>query len=167
MRLDSEILLADLTSPAVLHPVPWAPAPEKFLRWLEEAGVPAELVDFCRKQAPTKYAQLGTGGLLPCSHIMREHKQQPELLPAGFLCIGSSSNGDMIVMDVRDVIGAVGYISHELLWSDQGRQSSDRRAMYRLVSPTLGMFVRGLLRNAVPMDYYWTWCADDDDDEDE
>lgn len=73
----------------------------------------------------------------------------PIALRDGLLIVGGCPNGDLVVVDVREQLGAAGYVAHDSMW---GRPSV--RDVFLAVSPGLGAFVAGLDADTLPLDYY-------------
>lgn len=160
IRTDAPVLFAALRHPGVLYPARWRPASTRFVRWLQRRGVPAPIVDLYRQGTPSTYAQLGSGGLNPEKDVIRENDEYPNFLKVGMLIVGSMGNGDQIVVDFARGQGAAGYFSHEILWGSKELSGARIRRDFRMVAPSLGALVLGLVKGSVPMDYYWTWSED-------
>jgi hypothetical protein len=67
----------------------------------------------------------------------------------GLLIVGSCPNGDPVAVDVRDQLGAAGYIGHETMW-----QAGSVREVFAVLAPGLGALAAGLRDGTMPLDYY-------------
>jgi hypothetical protein len=95
---------------------------------------------------------------MAASEIVASAKSEPRWLASGFLIIGSCGNGDPVALDLRDVPGAVCFLSHEVLWPDE---HADPRAWSVQVAADLAEFVCGAWDlGAFPVDF---WDARSDD----
>jgi len=160
IRTDAKVLFAALKHPDVLYPARWKKASRKFVNWLRANDIPAPLIELYKQGTPTSYAQLGFGGLSSEKELIQENKENPNFLLAEFLIVGSASNGDIIAVDFGKGNGAAGYFSHEL----GPKELSPRqiRRDFRAVAPSLGAMVLGLVKDSVPIDYYWTWSQENE-----
>jgi hypothetical protein len=73
----------------------------------------------------------------------------PIALRDGLLVVGHCDNGDPIAIDVRDQLGAAGYIAHETMWDE-----SSVRTVFKVLAPGLGALATGLEEETMPEDYY-------------
>ena len=73
----------------------------------------------------------------------------PIAIRDGLLIVGSCPNGDPVAVDVRERVGAAGYIGHETMW-----QSANVREAFIVVAPSLGRLAQGLDAHRLPLDYY-------------
>jgi hypothetical protein len=69
----------------------------------------------------------------------------PIALRDGLLIVGGCPNGDPVAVDVREQLGAAGYIGHETMW-----QAGSVREVFKVLAPGLG----ALAADAMPLDYY-------------
>jgi hypothetical protein len=73
----------------------------------------------------------------------------PIAIRDGLLIVGDCPNGDLVAVDVRDQLGAAGYISHEAMW-----QATNVREVFKVLASGLGALAAGLDEGAIPQDYY-------------
>jgi hypothetical protein len=73
----------------------------------------------------------------------------PIAIRDGLLVIGSCPNGDPVVVDVREHLGAGGYIDHETMW-----QAGSVREVFKVLAPGLGALAAGLAEGTMPRDYH-------------
>ncbi len=76
-----------------------------------------------------------------------------DIVLGGFIPIGGANNGDMLVIDTRSEIDfEVGFISHELAWSEDRPQIRD---CYRSTGLDLETFLDRLFNDgSTPRDFY-------------
>jgi hypothetical protein len=72
----------------------------------------------------------------------------PIALRDGLLIVGTCPNGDPVAVDVRDQLGATGYIGHEMMW-----QVGSVREVFVVLAPGLGALAAGLDGGSMPQDY--------------
>jgi hypothetical protein len=162
VRTDAKILFAAITRPEVLYPARWKPASSKFVAWLKSHQVPEPIIELYKTGTPIEYAQLGWGGLSSEKEIIRNNERHPEFMDVGLLVVGSMSNGDYIVIDYDQGAGATGYFSHEILSAKPVPKGAQIRKDLRVISPSLGALVLGLVKDSLPGDYYWTWSEENE-----
>ncbi|MEQ8785450.1 MAG: hypothetical protein RIC55_04095 [Pirellulaceae bacterium] len=73
----------------------------------------------------------------------------PIAIRDGLLIVGGCANGDPVAVDVREQLGAAGYIGHETVW-----QATSVRDVFAVLAPGLGALAAGLDEDAMPLDYY-------------
>jgi hypothetical protein len=66
----------------------------------------------------------------------------------GLLVVGECPNGDMVAVDVRDRLGAAGYICHE-----RTSWVASARDIFAVLAPGLGALAAGLAAGSLPDDY--------------
>jgi hypothetical protein len=140
-----------LTSAGFEH----TPASAEFRSWLAEVKAPREIVDLLAVGLPARQKRRRRLGdrhdLFTEGEIMAENRGEPRCLRAGLLVIGSCINGDPVALDLRKRIGAVGYVSHENVWGDEGARV---RKFFVAVAPSLAEFARLAADRELPVDYY-------------
>jgi hypothetical protein len=105
--------------------------------WLESLDeLPRAFVDFLKHHSPKNEIWAGAGFIFGEAVIMRRNKEFPRALQAGLFILGSAPNGDLIVVDVREPSGAVGYLMHERMYS-----ADDLRSLFAPVSESIGEFL--------------------------
>lgn len=73
----------------------------------------------------------------------------PVAIRDGLLIVGGCPNGDPVAVDVREHIGAAGYIAHETMW-----QEANVRSVFVVLTTGLGALAVGLDAGTMPRDYY-------------
>lgn len=73
----------------------------------------------------------------------------PIAIRDGLLIVGGCPNGDPVAVDVREQLGAAGYIGHESMWD-----AGNLREMFIVLAPGLGALAAGLEEGSMPLDYY-------------
>lgn len=101
--------------------------------------------------------------------IRQEMETYPGLLQKGFFIIGSVLNGDWIVVDLEVSRGAVGYIGKYDVLNPVGPEhdrqlalTEDVRKKFVQISPSLGAFVLGVVKDAIQIDSYGTWSEENE-----
>lgn len=91
--------------------------------------------------------------IYPLRSIRAEHESDPmDVAPAkyGFLIVGTCPNGDPIAVDLRDDVGSVWYLAHELM-----HEAPPLRSIAIRVADDVYDFVDGLAhRDGFPIDYF-------------
>ena len=73
----------------------------------------------------------------------------PIAIRDGLLIVGTCPNGDPVALDVREQLGAAGYIGHETMW-----QAGSVREVFAVLAHGLGALAAGLHEDEMPLDYY-------------
>lgn len=102
--------------------------------------------------------------------IRNEMESNPAFLDQGFLVIGSALNGDWIAMDLLQHPGAIGYLGKDQVVRDAiGPRDNlklvlveDLRQKFFEISPSLGAFALGVVKDALPIDSYATWSDENE-----
>src|SRR5437773_92565 len=78
--------------------------PGNFRAWLAERRLPADVVEFLLKTAVAGNIPFpsGCGGMWSPDDIMVLNDHESAILADGLLAVGNSTNGDFIVIDLRD-----------------------------------------------------------------
>lgn len=183
MRVDSEILRAALTHPDLglrhpdldrvygemgVFPFPgtWVPAGGSFLRWAEANDLPPELVSVFQAGWPNRSAEIGVWTRFWSPGEIQEHADSyPQLRREGLLVIGASLNGDWIAIDIDHSPGAIGYLGLTQITGDVDDDyeiilTDSVRTEFLQISPSLGAFVLGVVKDALPIDSYGTWSQE-------
>jgi hypothetical protein len=131
------------------------PASPELLSWLVEGKTPREVIDLLAAGLPARQKRRRRLGdrydLFSEDEILKESLEEPRYLRAGLLVIGSCINGDPVALDLRKRIGAVGYISHDMVWGDEGARI---RRYFAIVTPSLAEFARLAVDRRLPVDYF-------------
>lgn len=76
----------------------------------------------------------------------------PDLCPLclrdGCIAVGWSANGDLVVMDLTQSIGEIGYVSHDSMW-----QAANIRDVYHRVAGSLPEFIALFEAGRMPADF--------------
>lgn len=67
----------------------------------------------------------------------------------GLLIVCGCPNGDPVAVDVREQLGAAGYIGHESMWD-----AGNVREVCIVLAPGLGALAAGLEQGSMSLDYY-------------
>jgi hypothetical protein len=131
------------------------PASPAFLSWLAEGKAPREVVDLLAAGLPARQKRRRRLGdrydVFTGDEILKESREEPRYLRAGLLVIGSCLNGDPVALDLRKRVGAVGYVSHDTVWGDEGARA---RRYFAVVAPSLAEFARLAVDRRLPVDYF-------------
>ena len=73
----------------------------------------------------------------------------PVALRDGLLIVGGCPNGDPVAVDVREQLGAAGYIGHESMW-----QAGNVREVFAVLAPGLGALAAKLDAGGMPLNHY-------------
>ena len=127
----------------------------RFRDWLAKRLLPGELARFLTENALSPSASFdGLGGIWTAEEIMELNDQEEALPSAGLLAVGSTTNGDFLVIDFMEGGGVSGFVSHDLLWEDP---PGDVRRAYIPVARSIGEMLHGMTSVAgFPFDY---WAA--------
>jgi hypothetical protein len=120
--------------------------------WLESLHeLPPSFVSFMKTHSPKTEIWAGAGGIFDETAIMRWNREFPAPLQAGLFILGSAPNGDLIVLDLENSPGAVGYLNHERMYSVQ-----DLRPIFVPICESLGEFLWRINANEndLPDDYF-------------
>jgi hypothetical protein len=125
----------------------------EYQKWLVEANIPSDLIQFLVQNALEAHAPfLDCGGIMTPEDIMMTNTRENALLSSGLLQVGSAINGDPIVIDFTVVLGQTGYVSHDALWDPPGL--SDPRTYFAPSARSIGEFLHGLTSDDdFPIDY--------------
>jgi hypothetical protein len=112
--------------------------PKKYEIWLRHKRVPAWLRRHLVTYALSRDLEVGVVWLYAPSAIRRWNDEYPLMIRRGFLQVGSALNGDPLVVQFARRSGKTGYLSHELLWSDE---PEDPREHFLPVADSFGAFL--------------------------
>ena len=130
----------------------------KFLAWLRRQRVPDAIVEVFRQGTLQRYRidpkedyDPANPRLYSAQDIMDTNSPGgvPGPLRHGLLVIGSVANGDYVALDIRDQVGAVGYVCHEMI-----HRAVDARDEYVEVAASPQELARLLRTGQVPLDYF-------------
>ena len=91
--------------------------PADFRAWLAQKRLPSDVVQFLLRTAVAANVPFptDTGGMWTPRDIMVLNDQESDLLARGLLAVGNSTNGDFIVIDLRDERRQAGFVGHDEL----------------------------------------------------
>ncbi len=123
----------------------------KLLAFLQDKGLSSQAVAYISGYILQKGAGVSAIDFYGQSEVLKVQADDylPIALRDGLLVVGSCPNGDPVAVDVRDRLGAAGYIGHEETW-----QVANVREVFRVLSPSLGRLAEGLDQDRMPLDYY-------------
>jgi hypothetical protein len=104
----------------VLAKIPRKPYPEdvpsRCLAFLEERGIPMDLVSTLRECAYTGHIEIGPLSFARVAEPAEQNEEEANrpCLENGFLVVGSGLNGDLVALELAS--GKMAFISHDELW---------------------------------------------------
>lgn len=127
-------------------------APEHIKVWLEQLGLPTELLRFMQWEWPQVDCQIGPVAILSSASIYAD-EATAVLLKYKFLNIGSAPNGDWFAIDFFTDACQPGFVAHEK-WSPWSDQPSDPRGFFEPIGRLLDSFLYRVVEDRfVPYDY--------------
>ena len=115
--------------------------PADFRAWLAQKRLPSDVVQFLLRTAVAANVPFptDTGGMWTPRDIMVLNDQESDLLARGLLAVGNSTNGDFIVIDVRDDRRQAGFVGHDELARsyEEARSWTDVREIFAPVADSL------------------------------
>lgn len=128
--------------------------PAHFRAWLAEKGLPGDVVEFLLHTSVAENVPFpsGCGGVWPPRDIMALNDQEADILAAGLFAVGNSTDGDFIVIDLRDERRQAGFVSHDELW--EGKAWTDVQEIFARVADSLDEMLAGMSSDHCPQDYY-------------
>jgi hypothetical protein len=123
----------------------------KLLAFLRERGVSEPAIEYLKGYVLRKSAAVGSIDFYSEDGWLGANAEDfvPIAIRDGLLIVGSCPNGDVVVVDVRDQLGAAGYIGHETMW-----QTSSVREVFAVLATGLGSLAAGLASGTLPLDYH-------------
>lgn len=136
MALDAQKCRNALLGLGPVQPVFIDPSAE-FRTWLNQRRLPPDVSEFLLRTAVATNVPFpsGCGGIWTPRDIMVLNDQEENILAGGLLAVGSSTNGDFIVIDLRDGHRQAGFVSHESLW--EGNSWTGIREIFAPVADSL------------------------------
>lgn len=125
-------------------------APKNVQAWLEEVGLPMDLLRFLQWDWPQVDSQIGHIAVLSSKNLMAD-EQTEKLLGHKFLQLGSAPNGDLFVLDVSTEQCRPGFITHEEYWDHEDNPKEVFEPIARSLESLLYRIVEG---RYLPTDYY-------------
>ena len=115
--------------------------PADFRAWLAEKQLPGDVVEFLLGVAVAANVPFpnGCGGMWPPRDIMDLNDQESDILAGGLLAVGNSTNGDFIVIDLRDGQRRAGFVGHDELARnyEEAKSWNDVREIFAPVADSL------------------------------
>lgn len=96
---------------------------ESVRTFLKRHQVPDELLDFFEQYSFSEAIPIGSSDFGPVNDLANLNERYKGCIDEGLLVIGSSLNGDAIVLSLKNN-WTVGYVSHDLLWEKQQIRSA-------------------------------------------
>jgi hypothetical protein len=128
-------------------------APKDIAKWLEELGLPVELLRFMQWDWPQADCQIAHIRIMS-STSLRADEATAHLLKHKFLKAGSAPNGDPFVIDYSSEACAPGFITHEE-WSPWGKKREEPRQFFQPIARTFDSFLYRVVEGKyLPADYY-------------
>jgi hypothetical protein len=124
-----------------------------FVAWLQKKRIPAWLRQHLTRYALARDMEIGVIRLYSPSNLRASNDQFPIMVRRGFLQIGSATNGDPVAVRFRGE-RAVGYLSHDELWTDEPEDPADY--FLPLASDIDGVVALAVQIEKCPLDYYGT-----------
>lgn len=123
----------------------------KLLAFLRSKGVSEPAIDYLTGYVLKKPASISAIDFYPEDGWLGANADDfvPIAIRDGLLIVGTCGNGDPVAVDVREQMGAAGYIGHETMW-----QAGSVREVFKVLAPGLGALAAGLEEKALPLDYY-------------
>lgn len=121
-------------------------------QWLQSLHrLPPHFVSFLTDHSPKTELWAGAGCVFDEATIMRRNTDFPGALQAGLFIIGSAPNGDLVVVDTEKSAGAVGYLMHERMYSEQ-----NLRSLFIPICDSIGEFLSRINadEHGLPNDYF-------------
>ena len=128
-------------------------APEHIKNWLEELGLPMDLLRFMQWDWPQTDCQIAHIAICSSTSIYDDEVTR-HLLQHKFLNAGSAPNGDWFVVDYTTEACVPGFITHEE-WSPWDDDSGDPRQFFQPIARTFESFLYRVVEDRyLPTDYY-------------
>jgi hypothetical protein len=124
-----------------------------FTAWLQKKRIPTWLRQHLTRHALARDIAVGVIRLYSPSTLKASNDQFPIMARRGFLQIGAATNGDPVAVRFRGE-RAVGYLSHDELWTDEPEDPADY--FLPLASDIDGLVALAVQIEKCPLDYYGT-----------
>jgi hypothetical protein len=123
----------------------------RLLAWLRANGLCERAVAMVGAYVLKKSAYVGPIDFYSEKGILGVNGEDaiPIAMRDGLLIVGGCPNGDPVAVDVREQVGAAGYIGHETMW-----QEASVRVVFLPLAPSLGELAERLAAGDAPCDYY-------------
>ena len=153
MSAHSESFVATLTRLAGSSTGLFRKPTDVFAAWLQKKRIPAWLQQHLTRYALAHDTEVGVIRLYSPSSLRASNDQCPIMVRRGFLQIGSATNGDPVAVRFRGE-KAVGYLSHDELWTDEPEDPAEY--FLPLANDIDGLVALTLQIEKCPLDYYGT-----------
>lgn len=155
MALNAQKVRDALVGLGPMQPV-FVDPPANFHVWMAEKRLPADVVEFLLRTAVSENVPFpsGSGGMWPPNDIMDLNEQEAAMLRSDLLAVGNSTNGDFIVIDLRQAERQAGFVSHDELWEGL---FADTREIFAPVADSLDEMLASMSEdhwNALRSDSY-------------
>jgi hypothetical protein len=128
-------------------------APEHIQNWLEEIGLPMNLLRFMQWNWPQANCLLAHIDIQSSESIYADDSTY-HLLKHKFMNAGSAPNGDWFVIDFVTDACRPGFITHEE-WSPRSAEPQDPREYYQPIARTFDSFLYRVVEGLyLPTDFY-------------
>jgi hypothetical protein len=128
-------------------------APKKIATWLEQLGLPMDLLRFMQWDWPQTDCQIAHISIMSSASFHTDEATAC-LLKHKFLNVGSAPNGDTFVIDFSTEICVPGFITHEE-WSPWSDEPQDPRQFFQPIARTFDSFLYRVVEGKyLPTDYY-------------
>jgi hypothetical protein len=122
--------------------------PADFRAWLAQKRLPGDVVEFLLRTAVAANVPFpsGCGGMWTPHDIMVLNDQESDILAGGLLAVGNSTNGDFIVINLRDDQRQAGFVGHDELARNyaEARSWGDVREIFAPVADSLDEMLAGI-----------------------
>jgi hypothetical protein len=137
--------------------------PGDFRAWLAQKQLPADVVEFLLLTAVAENVPFpnGSGGMWTPRDIMVLNDQEADILAGSLLAVGNSTNGDFIVIDLRDEQRQAGFVGHDELARnyEEARSWGNVREIFAPVADSLDEMLAGMSDDhwKALRDETWEW----------
>ncbi|MGJ8654706.1 MAG: hypothetical protein ACSHX8_15710 [Opitutaceae bacterium] len=129
----------------------------KYEGWIDSQNIPKELKSFLKFLNLEQEFGLGTNVLSPTENIIEYNEEFRYILEAGFVIIGSCTNGDMVAIEYKQTEGETGYLSHDELWEWDEKEYPNPYEHFLSLGESVGAYaLRAIDYLNFPLDYYGT-----------
>ncbi|MEW6305127.1 MAG: hypothetical protein AB1705_16755, partial [Verrucomicrobiota bacterium] len=128
-------------------------APKHISKWLEELGLPMDLLRFMQWAWPQTDCQIAHISIMSSESLYAD-EATAKLLKYKFLNVGSAPNGDIFAIDFSTKSCVPGFITHEE-WNPLDDEPQDPREYFEPIARTVDSFLYRVVEGKyLPTDYY-------------
>jgi hypothetical protein len=154
MRVDSELVVETLTKLEGDVKGLFRKPSSRFVAWLKQKRIPAWLRHHLVRYALARDVPVGVIWLYSPRNIRRWNDQYPIMTRRSFLQVGSTTNGDPVVIRYGYNQSVAGYLSCDELWTDEPGNPEE---YFLRLADSLGRLVALAVQiEKCPLDYYGT-----------